>query len=110
MAIGGSKKVVHAACLSTSRTDERYIPALRYELKRKCVEGYEGVDFEAELADMKRDSRRLPHPEYLALGLSHRFCLVATGDFVSTHKASAAGPTRITHRLHTQGAAAHALH
>ena len=28
----------------------------------------------------------LPHAEYLRLAMSHRFCLVAPGDFVSTHK------------------------
>ena len=44
------------------------------------------VDFAAEAADMARSSRRLSHAEYLSHGLSHRFCLVAPGDFVSTHK------------------------
>eukprot|EP00966_Prymnesium_polylepis_P111392 2576318-Prymnesium_polylepis.1 len=35
---------------------------------------------------MARDTRRLPHAEYLALAMSHRFCLVAPGDYPSTHK------------------------
>ena len=35
---------------------------------------------------MLRDTRRVPHAEYVSLAMSHRFCLVAPGDFVSTHK------------------------
>ena len=31
-------------------------------------------------------SRRLLHGEYLKLAMSHRFCLVAPGDFVASHK------------------------
>ncbi|KAL1515128.1 hypothetical protein AB1Y20_004190 [Prymnesium parvum] len=43
-------------------------------------------------ADVRRAAlpRPLAHEAYLALGLSHRFCLVAPGDFVSTHKISEA--------------------
>ena len=44
-----------------------------------------GVDFANELADM-RQSRRLAHAEYLRLAMRHRYCVVARGDFPSTHK------------------------
>ena len=47
---------------------------------------YDRVDFASEQADMARDTRRLPHAEYLTLAMSHRFCLVAPGDYPSTHK------------------------
>ena len=48
---------------------------------------YRTVDFDSERADMARDTRRLPHAAYLELAMSHRFCLVAPGDYPSTHKA-----------------------
>ena len=35
---------------------------------------------------MAQNRGRLSHEEYLSLARSHRFCLVAPGDFVSTHK------------------------
>lgn len=41
-------------------------------------------------ASVRRDTRRLPHTTYLAMAMAHRFCLVAPGDFVSTHKVSEA--------------------
>ena len=44
-----------------------------------------GVDFASELADM-RWSQRLAHAEYLRLAMRHRYCVVARGDFPSTHK------------------------
>lgn len=48
------------------------------------------VNFSAELPDMIRDTRRVPHGEYLSLAMSHRFCLIAPGDWVSTHKVTEA--------------------
>eukprot|EP00965_Chrysotila_dentata_P196172 6177420-Pleurochrysis_carterae.AAC.5 len=47
------------------------------------------VNYTDEMADMVRDSRSLPHNEYLRTALHHRFCLVAPGDYVSTHKIGA---------------------
>ena len=38
-----------------------------------------GVNFAEELDDTRRDTRRLPHAEYLRLAMLHRFCLVAPG-------------------------------
>lgn len=89
MSLTGARQV-DAPCLMTSRTSEQYIPLLKSDLKKKCTGGYEGVNFDDEVTDMQRDTRRLPHPEYLRLAMSHRFCLVAPGDFVSTHKVSEA--------------------
>ena len=88
--LGGSGKIVWTACLGTTRKNPKLVPILRQELKDKCKKGYAGVNYDDELADMRRDTRRLPHPEYLRLAMSHRFCLVAPGDFVSTHKVSEA--------------------
>jgi len=51
---------------------------------------YKHIDFKVELPDMMRDSRRLDHTAYLQHTMSHRFCLIAPGDFVSTHKISEA--------------------
>ena len=48
------------------------------------------ANFSEELPDMIRDTRRVPHHEYLALAMSHRFCLIAPGDWVSTHKVTEA--------------------
>ena len=48
------------------------------------------VNFTEELPDMIRDSRRVPHAEYLTLAMTHRFCLIAPGDWVSTHKVTEA--------------------
>ena len=39
---------------------------------------------------MVRDTRQLSHADYLAATFSHRFCLVAPGDFISSHKISEA--------------------
>ena len=39
---------------------------------------------------MVRDTRSLPHAEYLRLAMGHRFCLVAPGDYPSTHKVAEA--------------------
>jgi hypothetical protein len=44
------------------------------------------VDFASEYADMVRDTRKMPLDEYLASAMAHRFCLIAPGDFPSTHK------------------------
>ena len=48
------------------------------------------TDYTQELEGMQRDTRRLPHSQYLREAMRHRFCLVAPGDFVSTHKVSEA--------------------
>ena len=89
MSLSGAR-MVEANCLATGRTDASYLPVLKDDLRNKCNKGYLGVNFADELGDMRRDTRRLPHPEYLRLAMSHRFCLVAPGDFVSTHKVSEA--------------------
>lgn len=52
---------------------------------RNCAH-YDHVDYEKESEDMKRDTVRLPHAQYLQLAMSHRFCVVAPGDYPSTHK------------------------
>ena len=90
MSLGGSSRRVQTFCLSTGRTNAAVVPLLHKELKKKCRLGYGGVDYGSELEDMRRDTRRLPHPEYLSQAMSHKFCLVAPGDFVSTHKVSEA--------------------
>lgn len=58
-------------------------------LQKQCERHYAGrVNFTDERADLLAASRRgrLSHEEYLRMASSHRFCLVAPGDFVSTHK------------------------
>lgn len=87
MLLGGSEKRVHTSCLGAS--EHSPVHALRQTFRRACA-AYRDVNFSDELADMRRDTRRLSHAQYLALAMRHRFCLVAPGDFVSTHKASEA--------------------
>lgn len=48
------------------------------------------ANFTEELPAMLRDTRRVSHGEYLSLAMSHRFCLIAPGDWVSTHKVTEA--------------------
>ena len=43
-----------------------------------------------ELHDMARDTRRLPHAQYLSTAMNSRFCLVAPGEWSSTHKTTEA--------------------
>ena len=54
-------------------------------LRRQC-KAYQNVDYADELDDVRRTDRVVPHDEYLGHAMSHRFCLVAPGDFVATHK------------------------
>ena len=57
-------------------------------LKQHCKVVLKHVNFTDERDDLRAAARggRLSHPEYLRLARAHRFCLVAPGDFVSTHK------------------------
>ncbi|KAL1499406.1 hypothetical protein AB1Y20_011611 [Prymnesium parvum] len=52
---------------------------------RGCAQ-HTHINYTAEAADMARSTRRLPHAHYLELAMAHRFCLVAPGDYPSTHK------------------------
>jgi hypothetical protein len=63
-------------------------PRVVLHLEREACPSYAHVDYEAELSDMVRDTRRLSHTAYLDAARSHRFCVVAPGDFLSTHKIS----------------------
>jgi hypothetical protein len=56
-------------------------------LRNHC-RSYKGINWTTVAAAARRDSRTLPHHEYLALAHEHRFCLAAPGDFVSTPKIS----------------------
>lgn len=56
-------------------------------LLRKC-KAYAHVRYDRELEDMRRTTRTLSHEAYMAASMSHRFCLVAPGDFTSTKKLS----------------------
>eukprot|EP00966_Prymnesium_polylepis_P226698 5244712-Prymnesium_polylepis.1 len=52
---------------------------------------YERVPFGDEMQqDLARASQRLTHARYLQEALNHKFCLVASGDYPSTHKVSEA--------------------
>ena len=75
-------------CMSSAR---RKPEANMQGFLRACVKVHgprqlRNANFSDELADMIRDTRRVPHTEYLKLAMSHRFCLIAPGDWVSTHK------------------------
>lgn len=50
----------------------------------------QGVNFSEELPDILRDTRKVSHSEYLSMAMNHRFCLIAPGDWVSTHKVTEA--------------------
>ena len=59
------------------------------KLRSQCRNFYLNyVNYTDERQDLLAASRRgrLSHEEYLAMTTSHKFCLVAPGDFVSTHK------------------------
>ena len=56
----------------------------------KMCQHYKQLDFGSELPHMIRDTRRVPHAEYISLAMSSRFCLIAPGDFESTHKVTEA--------------------
>ena len=68
----------------------RYTPAQARAKFRRTCDHYKSVDFGAELPDMLLDTRRLSHAAYIAAAARHRFCLVAPGDFASTHKVTEA--------------------
>ena len=57
----------------------------RSSLRRYC-KSHTGVDFASELPDMAAAARKLPQHKYYQLAMSHRFCVAAPGDFVSTPK------------------------
>ena len=57
----------------------------RNSLRRWCG-SYKHVDYTAELSDMALATRNLPPQRYFAAASTHRFCLNAPGDFVSTPK------------------------
>ena len=65
-------------------------------LRRMCTRPSRGylaqVDYGREADALLAASRqpRLSHAAYLGLGMSHRFCVVAPGDFVATHKVAEA--------------------
>ena len=52
---------------------------------RNC-RAYRHVNFTDEAAEMAAATRNLPAPKYFEAAMSHRFCLNAPGDFVSTPK------------------------
>ena len=54
-------------------------------LRRECAD-YSGVDWDAELPDVPRTNRGLSRAEYLKAAMSHRFCVIAPGDYPSTPK------------------------
>jgi hypothetical protein len=70
----------HADC-RTSRTCKGSPVAAR----RDC-RAYRDVDWDAELPDVPRTNRQLERQAYLKAAMSHRFCIVAPGDFPSTPK------------------------
>ena len=66
-------------------SDRLPLPAARAQFHRLCSK-YRSIDFASELPHMLRDTRKLPHAVYLSYAMSSRFCLIAPGDFESTHK------------------------
>lgn len=70
--------------------NKRVTAAVMYRNLRSACKAHDplDVDFAAVLPAMVRDTRRLTHSAYLESAMSHRFCLIAPGDFVSTHKIS----------------------
>lgn len=54
-------------------------------LKRECA-AYRRVRWEEELPDVNATNRGLSRAEYLTAAMSHRFCVVAPGDYPSTPK------------------------
>ena len=57
----------------------------RSSLRRYCKH-HKHVNFSAELPDMAAAARKLPQSAYFSTAMSHRFCLAAPGDFISTPK------------------------
>ena len=54
-------------------------------MKRECAT-YKHVDWDEELSDVERTSRGLSRSDYFKAAMSHRFCVIAPGDFPSTPK------------------------
>lgn len=74
-------------------SDKLKLPQARARFRNTCrtYGGRAGAARIAiELPDMRRDTRRLSHHEYILTAMSHRFCLVVEGDFISTHKVTEA--------------------
>jgi hypothetical protein len=63
------------------------VPRPAKSLRRTC-KGYRGIDFEAERADMARDTRWISQREYFGHAMTHRFCFAVPGDYWSTTKLS----------------------
>lgn len=63
------------------------VPRPAKSLLRIC-KGYRGVDFQAERADMARDTRWISQQEYFGHAMAHRFCFAVPGDYWSTTKLS----------------------
>ena len=87
----------HPQCGSASKcgmNPRQPLRVLHAELRRQCDAAAQharaSIGSASELADMARDTRRLEHEEYLSLAMAHRFCLVAPGDWSSTHKTTEA--------------------
>jgi hypothetical protein len=78
----GSTRSVGVKCLNPAWTSSK----MRDFLQNQICPHYRSVDFDTELPDMIRDTRQLGHADYLREAKGHRFCLVAPGDFVSSHK------------------------
>jgi hypothetical protein len=69
---------------------EKNTPSRAVARFRRGCAAYTKIDFASELPEMLLDTRRLLHSEYVATAGNHRFCLVAPGDFASTHKVTEA--------------------
>ena len=65
---------------------DRRTPAQNMRHLLKMCGAHAKINYTEELPAMVRDTRQLTHAEYLRLAMRHRFCLVAPGDFTSTHK------------------------
>jgi len=75
-----------AQCGAVGLSDETDCAKDAKHLRAQCRAYRHINDWPGVLADMPRATRRLSHSEYLGAALSHRFCLVARGDLLSTHK------------------------
>ena len=54
-------------------------------MQREC-KFYQKVDWDEELPDVARTNRGLSRSDYLRAAMSHRFCVIAPGDYPSTPK------------------------
>jgi hypothetical protein len=76
------------ACTFCAKVKDPQRDAYR-RFRTKCRK-YKLTNFTDEAEDMARTTLRLPHDQYLKLALAHRFCLVAPGDHLGTHKVAEA--------------------